>query len=126
MGFKVRPETILKWTKALRSGEYKQTTASLQDNNGYCCLGVACKVFIPEHKLILKTPGSYSLTGHSVGQLVGGIPNEQCAPEWLKKINDHFTNKTGSELIDLNDSEKYNFNEIADALEAVYVHKVLK
>lgn len=31
-----------KWVKALRSGRYDQTTGSLHDDVGYCCLGVLC------------------------------------------------------------------------------------
>ena len=33
-----------KWVAALRSGEYKQATGALYTGNGYCCLGVLCKV----------------------------------------------------------------------------------
>jgi hypothetical protein len=35
-----------RWVKALRSGEYRQTTGTLYDPrmNCYCCLGVSCKV----------------------------------------------------------------------------------
>lgn len=33
-----------KWINALKSGEYEQCDGSLEDSNGYCCLGVACKV----------------------------------------------------------------------------------
>lgn len=37
-----------KWLKALRSGEYKQSTGFLTEQyegeSNYCCLGVACKV----------------------------------------------------------------------------------
>lgn len=29
-----------KWIKALRSGEFKQTTGHLKDTHGFCCLGV--------------------------------------------------------------------------------------
>lgn len=32
------------WISALRSGELKQTTRRLFDGEGYCCLGVLCKV----------------------------------------------------------------------------------
>ena len=30
------------WIDALRSGDYEQTRNNLQDENGFCCLGVAC------------------------------------------------------------------------------------
>ena len=37
------------WLKALESGEFKQTDATLQEvddegNDRYCCLGVACRI----------------------------------------------------------------------------------
>lgn len=35
------------WTKALRSGEYKQAKGALhRQNEGYCCLGVLCDVAV--------------------------------------------------------------------------------
>lgn len=39
-------QLINKWLAALESGEYKQTQLQLVNNNGqgFCCLGVACKV----------------------------------------------------------------------------------
>lgn len=103
-----------KWIKALRSGEYKQTIQALQDKNGYCCLGVACKILI-------KTPDMHE------DSLIGDFPYQQKhAPEWLKCINSNFEFKTGINLTDLNDIEHFTFDEIADLLEAVYIHQVLK
>ena len=32
------------WVEALESGDYKQTTGRLHDDDGYCCLGVACEI----------------------------------------------------------------------------------
>ena len=37
-----------KWVEALRSGKYKQGRGKLNSENGYCCLGVLCEVFIAE------------------------------------------------------------------------------
>ena len=118
---KVNKRTILKWTKALRSGKYKQTTGALQDGNGFCCLGVACDVFIPKmHQE--KTTLNY---------LAGELPEDQfTSPQWLKKINRDLENKTRGTnetlgLVGLNDSGNYNFNEIADTIEAVYIHGAL-
>jgi len=31
-----------KWVEALRSGEYKQASQALRENDGFCCLGVLC------------------------------------------------------------------------------------
>lgn len=38
----MKPEIKDKWVAALRSGEYKQTSAALQTKEGFCCLGVLC------------------------------------------------------------------------------------
>jgi|TARA_R110000765_G_scaffold340353_1_gene430437 hypothetical protein len=37
-----------KWVAALRSGEYDQGTDGLQTEGGYCCLGVACDLYMKE------------------------------------------------------------------------------
>jgi hypothetical protein len=33
-----------KWLQALESGEFKQGEGRLQEDDSYCCLGVACRV----------------------------------------------------------------------------------
>lgn len=37
-----------KWTSALRSGEYPQTTSCLRDDTGFCCLGVLTDLAIKD------------------------------------------------------------------------------
>lgn len=38
-----------RWLEALRSGEYRQTTGSLTDDEGaFCCLGVLCEILKDE------------------------------------------------------------------------------
>lgn len=37
-----------KWVTALRSGNYKQTSHELKNENGYCCLGVLCDLAVKE------------------------------------------------------------------------------
>lgn len=37
-----------KWLAALTSGEYKQARGQLRDDIGFCCLGVACDLYIKE------------------------------------------------------------------------------
>ena len=122
---KVSKKAIKKWTAALRSNKYQQTINHLQDADGYCCLGVACELFIkPE---LVQPKGD--------GYIYGGMPDDQeNAPKWLKAIADDFNNKTYAELQALNDKglidnhtrlEPFTFEEIADLLEAVYIHEVL-
>lgn len=115
---------IKKWINALRSGEYKQTGCFLERDDAFCCLGVACKVFIPKEKL--------HLNGHG---MLGHEPVDQpAAPAWLKSLNADFTEITGRSLVGLNDSgarswnrgdERFNFNEIADVLQLVYIEEAL-
>ena len=107
-----------KWANALRSGKFEQTTGALQDTSGYCCLGVACEIFIPKN---LQRRDTF-------GHLIGGLPYEQpCCPEFLRNITDDFGNRIGTyhNFVDLNDSENFSFDMIADLIELVYVHKAL-
>jgi hypothetical protein len=117
---------IRKWVKALRSGKYKQSKGSLQVYGGFCCLGVACSVFVPSDKL----------RRHPNGDILGGTPREQeHSPKWLQTINYDFESYTGHKLSSLNDDGFFNptidlwatlnFDEIADLLEAVYILEVL-
>lgn len=106
---------IKKWVRALRSGKYEQTKQSLQDSEGFCCLGVACKLFNPNHPT--ETVANF---------LQGGLPERSFRdPEWLEKINNHFSQLTEIALSELNDEEEFTFDEIADVLEAVYILEVI-
>jgi hypothetical protein len=94
---------------------------------GFCCLGVACMVFIPEN--IAKTRPRF---GDDSGRefLVGDMPDSQPhAPKWVNDIDMDFELRTGTPLSSLNDGSldhaALTFDEIADVLEAVYLEKVL-
>lgn len=123
-------KNIEKWVVALRSGEYKQGQCALQNTIGYCCLGVACDIFIPKNK-----------QQKQYGRILGGVPEDQpLAPKWLKQVNMQIEHLTKKSLSHLNDSgivtylemshfeklDPLTFDEIADVLEAVYILKVLK
>lgn len=109
-------EQLKTWIAALRSGKYPQGKMALQSTQGYCCLGVACKVLIPEDKLELGAEG----------RLFGGFPDDQPhAPQWLTEINDDFKKKSKDKksLSLLNDGEDYgkSFAQLADLLEQTYL-----
>lgn len=98
---------ITKWIVALRSGGYKQARGRLQNQRGFCCLGVACEVLIPEKRKD-KLNG---LLSHS-------LPSAQeYAPIWLKDLNIYFYIEYGKDLAHLNDKERKDFNYIADLIE---------
>jgi hypothetical protein len=42
------PRVMSRWADALRSGKYPQSTGSLRNARGWCCLGVLCDVAIDE------------------------------------------------------------------------------
>lgn len=132
---RINREQFKKWLRALRSGKYKQTTGTLQDKDGYCCLGVACKVLIPKSKIEYKYEIDEN-TGEDIKTefLEGDLPNEQkYAPKWLKNISEvsitdeyNETETLKEELTDLNDNRGWSFEQIADALEATYPERKKK
>ena len=105
----VNKKEMKKWIKALRSGDYDQTKKCLQDEKGYCCLGVACEVLIPKSKQ-QKYSSSDFLQGLSPF-------NQIHSPRWLKYISVEIAKLYGVSLMNLNDKHNYTFNDIADLLE---------
>lgn len=113
-------QQIRNWLKALRSGQYSQVTMKLQNDQGYCCLGVACDVTTPK---VLQARNGY-------GYLTGWLPSHQNAsPAWLKKINTETNERIKTHLTELNDNLNFNFTQIADVVEATFLmepdHKAL-
>lgn len=113
----ITKEQAQQWADALRSGKFKQTKGTLQDNLGHCCLGVACEIFIPKAEI----------KRDERGEIDGGYPEHQPnAPIWLKIINDDFYERAGGVWLSrLNDTEGYSFDDIAGIIELVYVHGAL-
>ena len=100
-----------RWVEALRSGNYKQGTMYLRDQeSGYCCLGVLCDVIRPDgwgfhdEKEDVSQPHVFSDGG-----------DEQLSPA----SRDFFgiPEEIHRELIDMNDAQGKNFSEIADYIE---------
>lgn len=63
------------WLKALRDGEFEQTTSTLCDGKGYCCLGVLemvadgmCELDPDEDGRHLAFPSNDFLTKHTIVQ----------------------------------------------------------
>lgn len=110
-------ENIRKWVEALRSGEYKQFKYGLtnDERSAFCCLGVACEVYRKETGLGMWSQNAFD-----------GVDN--ILPESVSKFLGLHYNKfqspivRGDTLIQLNDSFGYDFNMIADLIEAEYLN----
>lgn len=99
----------------MRSGEYKQCTEVLQDEYGYCCLGVACKVAQENGVNVEIDPEDGMLVGANLGDQLE-------VQDWLGLKTDEGTIKDGylyerQYLTSLNDIERKSFEEIADYIE---------
>ena len=103
---------VLIWVEALRSGVFPQTRAVMHDSEGYCCLGVACELFVPDAEKIIT----------SEGFLEGVLPFDSYnCPKWLVDINDDVLERTSdSSLSKLNDNYT-SFKDIADLIEKLYL-----
>jgi len=122
------------WTKALRSGKYKQGISALRDkNNKFCCLGVLCDLYDKDRKAKKKKSIKISAPKYN------GNKDKYCyvygttadfLPQEVKKWAGMRSNKGNFELDNdgvyldlalLNDGDTYlgrkNFKEIAKIIE---------
>ncbi len=100
-----------KWVAALRSGEFRQGLNRLQtgdDDDAYCCLGVAC---------IVAEREGVDVRRWSVGRQRLRGADLRYQPDVLKWLAASASTLRCSELIDLNDNVRVSFEEIADYIE---------
>lgn len=108
MNVKLNKGNVRKWVKALRSGRYKQIHGQLYNEEGYCCLGVACRV------------AGMRPFGESFGEESAVLPKR--AMRWLGVEDDN--PKIGRfAAATLNDEKGYSFSQIADAIEKHWLGK---
>ena len=111
------------WVKALRSGEYKQCTQFLHiagsDGDEFCCLGVACDLYIKEGNELEVKRNPYDAP-HTVryNEITSVLPRE--VRDWLGlRSEDGLYNAPIQDrtLVGDNDNGK-TFEEIADIIES--------
>lgn len=111
---------IRKWVNALRSGEYKQTTGVLQNENGYCCLGVLCDVAVKSGLDVdvytTTDDNGEPCTGY--GDSWSQLPQEVVNWAGLENPNPMLIEDYA---ISLNDNRGYTFDQIADLIEKKYL-----
>ena len=106
------------WVVALRNGKFTQAMGRLNIRNTYCCLGVACELYIAS--------GAEALTKIKFDEETSYDGETVCLPtivqEWLGLTTvtgtfDPFNPEVSLDLTYMNDCV-LNFNEIADLIES--------
>lgn len=109
------------WVAALRSGEYRQTIGTLEDAEGFCCLGVACRVAM-DHGLSLDRQTRDGTVYYNNEDCY--LPDEVVKWLGLGGRTGPLVEATHKDCIlvetiaDCNDMLGWDFNKIADAIEA--------
>lgn len=119
---KIAKELKAKWLAALRSGDYKQGKNYLHNSakDTFCCLGVLCEVAgIPRRdaKLFGDPVDDYNFAGKFSAGTVYSVPGKfemknSETGDWPIPEPDRDT------LIDLNDNKNWDFQAIANWIEA--------
>ncbi len=112
-----------KWVEALRSGEYSQTRGILADDRGFCCLGVLCELYIEETKDNIKDCITATHTKYDGNDCLPPVKvlqwsGLQTALGTFKESEITKEDDPHTYLAGLNDVYEYNFNQIADVIEA--------
>lgn len=116
------------WIKALRSGDYKQTQGQLYTGKAYCCLGVACDLYLKEKglKWTKETKRTYGIPTED-SELQTTELSEDIAAWFGLGIhnNPEVLDKDGARvsLISLNDDRGYSFKQIAKVIEQQILKK---
>lgn len=112
----VNKENIQKWVDALRSGKYKQGSGRLRrpsaGGDGFCCLAVACDVYDENGWDGVRYAGEDAYMPLRVSRWLG-LPHQPAVDVGICVGGHHET----TNLIALNDTEGYNFQQIADVIE---------
>ena len=100
-----------KWMKLLRSGEYKQGTSMLynEDSKKYCCLGLLGKACGLKESVMNEID-----LPETVSKTMFGVANDF---NWEVPIIDNDNGNIDIPLYGLNDEDRLSFKRIADIIE---------
>ena len=130
--FNLKPsEARKKWAEALRGGKYKQGRSKLctqcaEGEELFCCLGVACEVFMQhEYGLVKRVVTGERASSEYVSE---GCPQSLGLPfvvrSWLGMTSCEGLLTSGDSLVTANDRSKIDFLRIADIVESDLLPKV--
>lgn len=115
----INKERIQLWANALKSGEYEQTTGTLRDKFGYCCLGVACQIAIDNGCTVkVEQEVGEGDNCYHYDESEGNLPLSVIKWYGLEGEDPILKHINGEDIsaVDLNDNHCLNFNQIADAI----------
>lgn len=111
----MKKDIMKRWVEALRSGKFKQTTGSLRNYQGYCCLGVLCHIHAKENnKRFRRLRPTERFTYHGAEEF---IPVEVI--KWSGLFGYNPSGKNAIPLSKTNDSGG-TFESIANIIENDY------
>jgi hypothetical protein len=141
----VNAEVKARWISALRSGEFPQSTGSLRNTDGLCCLGVLCEIAEQDQVIIRREPRPGYSRFVYLSKVDDGNEETTVLPnavvDWSGVegynpvfaidtadfphyvIEDHEvpvepgSTKYNTSLATLNDDKKFTFDQIADVIE---------
>ncbi len=68
-----------RWVEDLRSGKYRQIRHYLRTDAGYCCLGIACEIYMEDHDDLVRRGSRYYQVTESGQNVIDGddvvLPN---------------------------------------------------
>ena len=106
----VNKARIRMWVKALRSGKYKKGTKALHyPEDKYCCLGVACDVYLKR--------------GHRLRADWGGHGHLPLEVKYWYGLEDYDPALGGVPATVMNDQHRRTFKFIADRIEKEFLGK---
>lgn len=108
------------WIMALRSGKYNQVQKVLANENGFCCLGIAC-VVAGNEKVYAHDIGCYFFYDEEDCLKQCGMPNDVIKYYgFIDEIGSSnlSQNQEKRSLVYLNDKENFTFEQIADHVES--------
>lgn len=106
-------ENAKKWVAALRSGKYQQATGWLRSDAGFCCLGVACDIFLRERGLFWDEAEGFHSEDDQI--LPGNVM------KWLGLAHDQgrYGPPTENSMLTVDNDEKdKSFSQIAEIIES--------
>lgn len=122
----MNPDIKKQWVEALRSGEYKQGRNALRTGDDYCCLGVLTDLAV---RAGIGSWSKVSFATYSIFEFVetgdleelkwgGVLPPAVCIWAGIEQTSNPTLTDEGYQATVLNDVDRWDFNKIADAIEA--------